>query len=261
MIVNESFVEGRRGKQVEYCEVDLHLTLEEVADWPIRILPQGILQLNHNVLEPWRKWIELEPGIYKNPLKCTTPEDLAKQYPVPEHFKRDIPTSGIIPYQDGILYFVMAPMNGNILEIGTRWGHSASIIAQTCPSAKILSIEPGDERVLKSREFLAPYTNVTVLHTKSWEYLQTFSGPKLDAIFIDGHHRLVGYDVPWFNWLKEGGRILFHDWSSWGCWHVVKAVELMSRQLKRRPDLEIIDTNQKGMVAFYRRPGEYIHGL
>jgi len=46
----QPFVEGRRGLQVDYCEVNFPLRAEEVADWPIRILPQGILKFKHNIL-------------------------------------------------------------------------------------------------------------------------------------------------------------------------------------------------------------------
>lgn len=249
------FVTGRRGKQVEYLEVNFRLAPEEVADWPMRVKPQGILKFKYNELESWREWEEIEPRTYRNPVQCLTPEVLAYRYPVPAYFKRDIQTSGVIPYQDGILRYVMRPANysgGRILEIGTRLGHSASIIAQTAPSAEITTIEPYAERVVIAKENLAPYPNVTVITGKSWEYLKAYQGPEFDAVFVDGNHRYVNYDAPWYYLLKPDGVILFHDWSSWGCWHVVETVENMSRELERRPDIEIMDTNQKGMAGFYR---------
>jgi len=259
MIVNDRdyppFVVGRRGKQVDYCEINFRLEPEEVAEWPMRILPQGILKFKYNELEPWREWEEIGDKTYRNPIQCLSPEELAKRYALPAYFDVSVPTSGVIPYQDGILRYAMRPANhprGRILEIGTRFGHSASIIAQTAPLAAIITLEPYEERVLEAWKNLAPYPNVTVVNGKSWEYLRDYNGPEFDAVFVDGNHRYVSHDAPWYHLLKPDGIILFHDWSSWGCWHVVETIEMMSRELKRRPDIEIMDTNQKGMAGFYR---------
>jgi len=250
------FVTGRRGLQVDYLEVNFQLEPDEVADWPMRVKPQGILKFRYNELEPWRKWEEVGKRTWRNPVKTYTEEELEQSYPVPKCFDRSVPTSGVISYQDGVLRHFAQRVNypaGRILEIGTRLGHSASIMAQAAPHCQeIITIEPYADRVVQARKNLEPWSNVRVVQGKSEDFLRTYQGKPFDLVFIDGNHRYVAHDSPWFYKLKEAGWILYHDWSSWGCWHVVEAVELMSRHLKRRPDFELVDTNQKGMAGFRR---------
>ena len=252
------FVEpnSRRGLQVEYLEVNFRLEPAEVADWPIRVKPQGILKFKYNELEPWREWEEVGERTWRNPVKTFTEEELGRSYPVPNCFDRSVPAGGVIPYQDGVLRHFARRANypaGRILEIGTRLGHSASIMAQAAPHCQeIVTIEPVKDRVEHAREYLTRWSYVSVVHDKSWDFLKTYQGEPFDLVFVDGNHRHVAFDNPWFHKLKEAGWILYHDWSTWGCWHVVEAVELMSRHLKRRPDFELVDTNQKGMAGFRR---------
>ena len=159
-------------------------------------------------------------------------------------------------YEAAALYSLMEPYNqkGNtILEIGTRLGYSASIIAQAAPLAKVVTMESSSVRSEKARKNLVSFPNVVVQDGVSWDVLAEYTGPLLAAIFVDADHIRASRDVPWFNWLKDGGLILFHDYVPVGSWPVVAAVQAMARKFGRRPAVEILDTNGVGMAGFYRQ--------
>ena len=162
---------------------------------------------------------------------------------------------GIKIYQAAALYSLMEPYNqeGNtILEIGTRLGYSASIIAQAAPLAKIVTLESVSVIVQKARNNLVSFPNIEVREGISWNVLAEYTGPMLAAIFVDADHVRAARDVPWFNWLKDGGLMLFHDYTSVGSWTVVAALQDMAHKLGRRPDVEILEERGIGMAGFYR---------
>jgi len=161
----------------------------------------------------------------------------------------------IKPAQAELIYNCMVPYNqeGNvILEIGTRLGYSASIIAQAAPLAKVITLEHLKERVIKARGYLKPFPNVTVVKAYSWDYLETYNGPLLSAVFVDGDHKRAARDVPWFYKLKPGGLILFHDYTKVGSVNVVTAVDLLAGFEGRKLDIRVIDTEGAGMAGMYR---------
>jgi len=148
--------------------------------------------------------------------------------------------------------------DANILEIGTALGFSASIMAQAAPLAKIVTLEPKPAEFDLSCRNLAQYKNVKVFKVYSWKYLAEYTGPELDMIFVDGDHKRVGRDLPWFNWLKIGGLILFHDYSSIACPPVYNTINKISALINRPLDIQIIDTNLIGMAGIYRQRDEVL---
>jgi len=161
----------------------------------------------------------------------------------------------IKPEQAELIYQCMIRYNqeGNIiLEIGTRAGYSASIIAQAAPLAQIITLEPIKERVILARKHLREFPNVTVVKALSWEYLQQYKGPALSAIFVDGDHKHAQNDIPWFYKLKSGGLMLFHDYTEHGSYPVVRAVDLLAATLNKELDIKVIDTEGAGMAGLYR---------
>jgi len=167
---------------------------------------------------------------------------------------RNIPKQ-IKPAQAELIYNCMVPYNqeGNvILEIGTRLGYSASIIAQAAPLAKVITLEPLSERISRASKYLEPFPNITLVRAYSWDYLETYRGPELSAIFVDGDHKRAHRDVPWFYKLKPGGLILFHDYTEVGSLPVVKAVNLLAVSLGRKLDIRVIDEEGAGMAGMYR---------
>ena len=164
-------------------------------------------------------------------------------------------------YQAAAIYHLMSKYNkpGNILmEIGTRLGYSAAVIGQAVPEAKVITYESVHSRATRARELLRAFENVKVRHGTSWDVLKKYKGPMFSAIFVDGHHKYAKKDAPWFNWLKEDGLILFHDYTEHNAPPVVRAVEAMAVMLDRPPDIEIVDENGVGMAGFYRQEGERV---
>ena len=178
--------------------------------------------------------------------ECTIMRTFPKSVGIPKQIK---------PAQAELIYNRMVPYNeeGNvILEIGTRLGYSASIIAQAAPLAKVITLEPLSNRVSKAREYLAPFPNITVVQAYSWDYLETYEGPELSAVFVDGDHKRAHKDVPWYYKLKPGGLILFHDYTEKGSIHVVRAVDLLAGFQGRKLDIRVIDEEGAGMAGMYR---------
>ena len=165
-------------------------------------------------------------------------------------------------YQCAWLYALAQPTNGgHILEIGTYKGKSALVMALACPQSHIVSLTTQIEEVQAAAQALAGRL-VDIRIVKSWDYLSSYAGPELDMVFVDGDHRHVRNDFGWFNWLRTGGVILFHDWSMMGtssvqaCYHAIN--EFSAKQLGRPADVKIRDLLGVGMAGFYRREGERV---
>jgi predicted O-methyltransferase YrrM len=164
-----------------------------------------------------------------------------------------------------------------ILEIGTALGYSAAMMAEAAPTAHITTLNPKEIEYPRAVKWLAPYTNVHVAKIKSWDFLEAarhFSTPtyqwQVDMIFVDGDHGQIKRDLPWWEFLKVGGLMLFHDYSPEGsarpCQPVYDAVNDFAVGLGREPDLLVdwgiepdllvIDDRGVGLAGFYKREGE-----
>ena len=167
----------------------------------------------------------------------------------------------LLPYQAALLFELVEAYNytgAQILEIGTLAGYSAAIMAQAAPEAKITTINAAKHEIPQAVENLMPYSNVQVRYGVSWELLAAYPDPAFDVVFVDGDHKHAGLDAPWFNKLRPGGLILFHDFTPVGSKPVVDAVMWMARKLGRAPDVVVQDSKGVGMAGFYRRGGETV---
>jgi len=166
----------------------------------------------------------------------------------------------MLPYQAMVLYGLAKSYNREdsyILEIGTAAGFSASIIAQAAPKAKIVTLNSAHHEIEIAQKNLKKRKNVIVIEAVSWDYLAHYIGPYLDMIFVDGDHRQVKRDMAWFNWLKVGGLMLFHDYSILSSHIVYETVNKFAGDLKRMLDVVIVDADKVGMAGLYRQNGEY----
>jgi len=162
-------------------------------------------------------------------------------------------------YQYAALYQLARPYDGGrILEIGCYAGRSAAIMALAAPEAKVTTMSPSTKQVGQARENLAVY-GVEVLRTKSWDYLAT-DKRAWDMVYVDGDHEQVARDVPWYNRIRPGGLMLFHDYTIPGMSRRADAVRptlrAMAKQLGRSPDVVIEETSGIGMAGYYKREGE-----
>lgn len=168
------------------------------------------------------------------------------------------------PWQSAVLYALAQQYNrpgSNILEIGTATGYSAAVMAEAAPTTPIITLNPKATEVPQARENLKPYSTVTVIQEKSWDYYAR-TGGSYDLIFVDGDHGQVERDLVWWDRVSSGGLLLFHDYSPDGakrpCQPVYDAVNLFSAEIEQPLDVLIVDEQEVGMAGFRRQPGETI---
>jgi len=147
----------------------------------------------------------------------------------------------------------------SILEIGTLLGYSACVIAEAAPLASIITLNPNREEAAVAGKALARFGNVRVEPHKSWQFIHWHEG-EFDMIFVDGDHKHILADMPWWNRLKVGGLMVWHDYTPGGVPHpcppVYEAVNAWRDRLGRALDVEVVDSGGAGMAGLYRREGE-----
>lgn len=172
----------------------------------------------------------------------------------------------VYPYQAAALYHLAKPYNGGMaLEIGTAYGYSCFYLAYAMPDSRIITLNAseGEVQAVRESKVLSRFPNVELLHRVSWEYLKESDGTACyNFIFVDGDHKRVKNDFPFFNRLVDGGLMVFHDYSPLGskreCPPVYEAVNDLAKYLGRNPDVLIVDDGQVGLAGFIRRVGETI---
>lgn len=171
----------------------------------------------------------------------------------------------VYAYQAAALYHLAKPYNGGrALEIGTAYGYSCYYLAKAMPDSKITTLNAsiGEVEAVKANGTLN-FPNVEILHRVSWEFLKESDGTAVyNFIFVDGDHKRVKNDFPFFNRLVEGGLIMFHDYAPLGsrrhCPPVYEAVNDLAKTLGREPDVLIVDDGNVGIAGFIRRANEVI---
>ena len=168
----------------------------------------------------------------------------------------------VAPYQAAALFALARRCNfegARVLEIGTARGYSASILAQACPLASIVTLNPEAHEAAEARRNLAAYPNVDVVEMKSWDY-EVASAGNFDFVFVDGDHKHVRRDFPWWDRLNVGGTIIFHDYSPAGtyraCVPVFEALNEFAAMLGRDFDVQVVDNGGVGMAGFTKRAGD-----
>ena len=166
-------------------------------------------------------------------------------------------------YEAALLYCLAKQYNhpgAQFLEIGMCYGWTAAVMAHAAPDAHIVTMSPNPAHYHYGRDNLTIHPNVEALKEYSEILLSHYDGPELDLVFVDGDHKGALHDVPWFNWLKVGGVMFWHDYCPAGCpirpcrW-VYDAVNML-RDATHEFDVFIADDNAEGMAGIYRRKGE-----
>jgi len=174
----------------------------------------------------------------------------------------------VYPYQAAALYHHAKPYNGGkALEIGTAYGYSGVYLASAMPDSQITTLNAsiGEVEAVQQAGVFAQFPNVKNLHMLSWEYLNEVpTTADYNFIFVDGDHKHVKMDFPWYNRIVTGGLMIFHDYSPLGskrhCPPVYDGINDLARYLGREPDVLIVDDGGVGMAGFVRRNGEVIDG-
>lgn len=168
----------------------------------------------------------------------------------------------IEPFQAAALYalarqYHLGTPGVRVLEIGTAYGYSAAILAEALPNAEIITLNPKGNEVEAARESFAPYyPNIEIKQMTSVQFLEEYTGT-FDLIFVDGDHKHVRNDLPYWDKLNIGGLMLFHDYSPAGtrreCPPVYEAVNEFAQQTQHALDVLISDSDNIGMAGFYKR--------
>lgn len=150
-----------------------------------------------------------------------------------------------------------------VLEIGTAQGYSAAILALAMPNASIITLNPHHEEATSARKALTQFgTRIEVIEQKSWDYLSGYDGKSFDFIFVDGDHKNVRRDFPWYEYLKVGGIILFHDFSPNGtpraCPPVYRALLELKADIGREFDVLVVDDEGVGMAGFVKQEADML---
>jgi len=182
----------------------------------------------------------------------------------------------IAEYQAAALYGLAKSKNherANILEIGTAHGYSAAVMAEGCRRGHITTLNPKQSECVTARTNLHRYANVRIVKSTSEAYLvfekrgwQLLGNDIFDLIFVDGDHNNVQADLPYWNYLKPGGLMLFHDYSPPGSWRecppVYSTLNFIRDEILRRDfDILVEDEGEVGIAGWYKRRGEVMPPL
>ena len=144
----------------------------------------------------------------------------------------------------------------SILNVGCAFGYSTACLAEGAPDAKIVSLDVNAKRLEMAKQALLNYPNVRLVKMASWDYLETFPDQRWDMIFVDGCHREIWRDMPFYNQVKPGGLFLSHDYIPSRFPFVVEAMDNLTEQFKRPFDVRIYDDRKCGVVGMSRLKGE-----
>lgn len=163
-------------------------------------------------------------------------------------------------FQAAALAMLAAPYDvggAHVLEIGTYYGYTAAVLGLAAPMAHVVTLNTLQHEVIAAQKNLRQLPNVKPLCVASWDYLKEYNGPALDMIFVDGDHKRIALDLPWFDWLRPGGLMVFHDYTPLGaprhCPPVFEALNAAVERIDRGFDVLIVDNQQIGMAGWYKR--------
>lgn len=98
-----------------------------------------------------------------------------------------------------------------ILEIGTFLGYSASVMAEICPRAQILSVEKNENNFLDAQQNLKDYSNIKLFNCDALEFLENNRSLKFDFVFLDGPKGQYVKYLPFLKDMLSYNGVLFAD--------------------------------------------------
>lgn len=154
--------------------------------------------------------------------------------------------------------------SARILEIGASRGYTACIMHLAAPKAQIVTLEPHRGRRAEAREAIQGRLGVNVRpHTSAaWLEHATAEGLKYDMIFVDGDHKHVALDLPFWNLLKRNGLFVFHDYSKPGskreCPPVYDNLNVFAEEMSLPFDVLVEDDSGVGLAGWYRTDTKWV---
>jgi len=148
--------------------------------------------------------------------------------------------------------------DARLLEWGTNRGFTAAVLRLAAPEAEVTTLEPNRSLRRAARTHLTSL-DIHVRPETSAAYLEV-DDHTYDMIFVDGDHKHISADLPWYNRLVTGGLFLHHDFSPAGssrpCPRVYKALNGFAAHLAPPADVQMADDTGTGIAGWYRREGE-----
>jgi len=141
----------------------------------------------------------------------------------------------------------------------------AAILKEGTGRGNVITLNPDPTEVKIANENLRHYTRLKILRLHSHVYLGEIAGevdePVYDMIFVDGDHNNIHLDLPFWNYLRPGGLMIFHDYSPAGSWRACVPVwqtlnYLRDNILKRDFDILVADEQGVGIAGWYKRKWE-----
>lgn len=189
--------------------------------------------------------------------------EVKKQYPEIEDVIRKAKNEtlnykgSLQPFQAAVLYQLAKQYNEygyEILEIGGAVGFTTSVLAQACKKASITSLNPTNHERQQAILSLVEYNNVEILHYSSKQFLEN-TDKSYDLIFVDGDHKNIALDWPYYDRLNKDGLILFHDYSPFNSWSPCLPVyEFLNKKASEIGDFHVLVKDQfgVGMAGWYK---------
>ena len=158
-------------------------------------------------------------------------------------------TQSVLDYQAALLYYVAKQYNGElIIELGTKNGFSTAILAQAAPDSRIITVEKYIHVMGDTGKVLKKFKNLEFVNAVSWEFAEKVRDGKVGLLFVDADHKNATQDTEaWWDKMREGGLMLYHDYNEKRFPDVVKAVNLYGE-----PDI-IYLSEGIGMAGKFKR--------
>lgn len=201
--------------------------------------------------------INQKPADIINKLQESNPEldDIfSKLEPIKQHFN-----GAVQKYQAALIYCLSKQYNftgSQILEIGLGRGYSTSYIATAAPLAHITSLSVSSDELNDAKKNLRTngIRNVHYKLLKSTEFYNDLH--RFDMIFVDGDHKHVKDDLPYWHLIKPYGLFLFHDYCSLDSVKpqpvVYEVLNNFALEIGKRPDVLVVDDTLIGMAGWYK---------
>lgn len=153
----------------------------------------------------------------------------------------------ILDYQALFLYTLAKQYDGHsVVEIGTKYGFSAAILAQAVPNSRLWTVDISEPMCIRAKTALTGFPHVVVLNDSSAHFAQ--NAGLVHFVFVDGDHETATQDAAaWWERLASGGLMLFHDYTAKKFPDVVNAVKMLGE-----PDVLLIDAKGDGMAGVYK---------
>lgn len=137
------------------------------------------------------------------------------------------------------------------VDIGTYYGRSAKVFLLATDDGFIVSLTPDPAHIARAAEELSSWIPLRCSlqeTTSAAFFVHTYN--QFDWVFVDGDHGpAVLQDARYWDRLRPGGVMIFHDYSPGRFPYVIRAVERVRSHSDCSVEWEAIDREGAGMIA------------